>query len=145
MNIHIHRFIGLEDDPFLVDQKCLALGDKHSIGPIGPTHLFIQVGKQGEGDVVFLLEFAMGFSIIVADPEDFNSTFLICIVIVPEPTGLFRSPRCVVFGVEVDDDVLALEFRKGESFPRFILQRKVRCAFPSKIHILCQSYVYGHQ
>ena len=70
---------------------------------------FIGIGEEDKGELVFLGKFLMTLDVIGAYTEDRDLIFLIRLEVVSELASLFSTAWCIVFRVEVEDDVLAFK------------------------------------
>jgi len=83
------------------------------------------IGEQNERQIVFGLEFCVGFGRIWADADHD------CILLgdngvrIAEATGLRRASRCVIFWIEVQNHPLAAKLTERDRLARLIRERKV--------------------
>lgn len=66
----------------------------------------IFVDQQGEGQIVLLAKLSVALGIVRADTQNDSILGADLIVFLAEPASLNRSARGVVFGVEIEDNLL---------------------------------------
>jgi len=76
-------------------------------GAIGIMHGFVNVGNEGEREVVFFDEFLVRFFTVFAHAEYHITLLLKQIIIVTKVAGFGGTARRIVLGVEVHDHLLA--------------------------------------
>jgi hypothetical protein len=86
-----------------------------------------RVRQQREGERVLLLELRVRRLIVGADAEDDGTAVTEVRVDIPDAARLRRASRCVVFGIEVEDDRPAVERRESDARARVARELEVRC------------------
>ena len=113
------------DFPLLVDHEGGALGSHVLLpvhrflhpDPVGPDDRLVGIAQEREGEIEFLDELGMGLLPIDAHTEEMGARFLDGIPGVADPAGLGGASRCIVLGIEIENDRRSLEFGKFQGSP----------------------------
>ena len=100
-------------------------------GAILCHYLFIRIAQQGERNVEFGNKFLVGRLAVGRNPQYDCIKFLEFAIKVTESLGFLGSPGSIVFGIEVENDVFALEILQRHFFAVFVRQCECRCTFAS--------------
>ncbi len=107
----LYRLECLENLPMFVDEKRDPAGRRSFLveDTVGLANSLLRVREQWERQMEFLRELLVGRGAVHADPKDLGSLIADLLVLVSEATSLDGAARSIVFGVEVEDEFLALK------------------------------------
>ena len=98
-------------------------------------HSFIGIGKEDEGELIFLDKFLMILDGVGAYSKDNGMIFLISLEVISELASLFGASWGIIFGVEIKDDVFSFKVVEGYGLILMILECKVRSGL-SFLHMM---------
>ncbi len=84
------------------------------------------VCQEREGQIIFRGEGLMGDFVVEADTQDGDAFGEVLLVVVTEAARFFGAARCVVFGVEVEDDALSGEVGEFDGVAVGVFDSEVR-------------------
>ena len=107
-------FFHLPVGPYPYGRTNHALGDLtvHFLLPeslVLGHHLFFRVAQQYKGNIVLFNEFLMRCFTVRGDSQNYGIEFSEFAIYVTESLGFLGSPRRVIFGIEVNDDIFTFE------------------------------------
>src|SRR5262249_16104420 len=85
----------------------------------------VGVTEKSERNLEFATEFLVGLAAVGRDAEQDRARLLQILPQVAEAAGFLRSAGRVVLGIEVDEDILALERREGDGIAVLVGKREV--------------------
>ena len=131
LGLHFHYLVGhcagiVCDEGGAYDSHVFASGHLFLLPYAGKlTECGLCVGYKGELQTEFVAEFHMARLAVFAHSDHLISHFLEYFEIVAEIAGLGCAARCIVLGIEVDDEVLAGVIGKSYLFSIGILAEQV--------------------
>src|SRR3989441_9248382 len=94
----------------------------------GLCDALVRIRDQLEWEVELLCEVLMGHDIVNADAQDLCSQLANFRVLIPETTGLDGTARSIVFGIEVENNLLAFVIIELHHIPRSQERGELRSA-----------------
>ena len=104
-------------------------------GAHGLEQRVVDIGYQGEGQLVFFLELNVRGGRVLADANNLVASLLQRLMMVAQTTSLSRTTTSIVLGVEIKNQLSALEIAQTDFVAILVLTQNLGC-FVSNVHKL---------